>query len=325
MMEILPMNDERVREGQFPLVSVVVINFNGRKYLGDILDNCIISILNNDYDNLELIIVDNGSSDGSVEYIESKFGYDGRVKIFSLKDNMGTAGGKNIGIYTSKGKYVFILNNDIVLKKKTLRKMVDIFENNDKIGVLGCVLITPDGDIQTEGEFFTKKISLLKILYPSLLDKVSKNRIIKNRKNNLNLVDWLVGAAVMLKKTVLMDINLYDEEYFMYSGEVDIAYRIKKSGYINACINDYNIIHYGNVTASHYSKWQRDLLARNSLMFLLKHHTGIKLAHSLLVYFIGIFRDLFYSLFSFDELEWRIALSKIKAFRYVKIPARAPS
>ena len=78
-----------------PLISVVLLNYNGKKYLGNILDNCIISILNSDYSNLELLFVDNGSNDDSIRHVKKKFCIDSRVKIISLQKNYGTAKGKN--------------------------------------------------------------------------------------------------------------------------------------------------------------------------------------------------------------------------------------
>ena len=176
-----------------------------------VLGHEVLCVLGSDFYNFELIIVDNGSSDGSVEHLKSRFGHDSRLKIIALEENLGTTGGKNIGIKSSKGKYVFVLNNDLYLKKQTLTKMIKIMEENEDIGILSCKLITPKGELQSEGEFFTYKHSLLKAVTPTLLEKVNKNKIIKNRVDGLNHVDWMVGAALMLKKDLIIKLNLYDE------------------------------------------------------------------------------------------------------------------
>ena len=87
---------------------LLIINFNGRKYLGEILDDCIRSILDNDYKKFEVLFIDNCSKDDSIDHIKNLFGYDKRVKIVRLNKNYGTTGAKNIGIKLSKGDFIYI-------------------------------------------------------------------------------------------------------------------------------------------------------------------------------------------------------------------------
>jgi GT2 family glycosyltransferase len=307
-----------------PSVSVAVINFNGKKYLDEVFDNCIESILNNDYENFEVLIVDNGSTDGSVAHIKNKFGSNNKIRIIALEKNLGTEGAKNVGVKEGKGQYILLLNNDIFLKKETLSKMVNVLEKNSDIGILGCKLVTPEGEIQTEGEFLSNKISLLSIIHPKLLKRINNAKITKSKKSALNYVDYVIGAAFMFKKSLLMKLNLFDEYYFMYSGEVDIGHRVHKAGYKIACLNNYEIIHYGKLTSKHYSDWRRNLVSRNLLLFLKKNYSNIQLAYVLLLYVMRIPIHFFNSLFKFDELEWKTSLSYIKAFWYIRKPAIVP-
>jgi GT2 family glycosyltransferase len=308
-----------------PLVSIAVINYNGVKFLGEILDNCILSILNNDYDNFEVLFMDNGSSDNSIEYIQEKYGYDKRLKVVPLNQNLGTSGAKNVSIKISKGKYVFLLNTDIILPKYTLRKMVDVFENNPDIGILSGKLEYPDGETQSEGELFNIKESLMFALSPSLQLKVNRSNVTRQRVGNLTYVDYVIGAALMTRKDILNKLGSYDDAYFMYSEEVDLAYRVKKAGYKVACLNSLTVIHHENKTASNFSKWKLELLSRNHLLFIFKNYSSHQLAKALSTYFLRIFAHFFKSLILREKYEWETALSYLRAFDYIKKPARLPS
>jgi GT2 family glycosyltransferase len=311
--------------GPFPLLSMIVINFNGRKYLGDIFDDCIESIRNSDYRNFEVLIVDNGSSDNSIQHIEEKFSHDARIKIIALQNNLGTTGAKNAGIKASKGKYVLLLNNDIYLNKETIRKMVQVLESNSSIGILGCKLVYPTGEIQSIGEFFSDKDSLLQAIYPTLFQKKKCRELNKSREGELNYVDYVIGAALMTRKKLVTTIKLYDDDYFMYSEELDLAYRVKKLGYKVACLTSDRIIHHENATAKHFSEWKRDLVCRNILLFFKKNYYGIKFAYALFTYLLRIPIHLLYSLLVRDRYPSEEAFSYIKAFTYVNKPALRPS
>lgn len=308
-----------------PIVSNIVINFNGRKYLGDVFDTCIDSILHNDYENFEVIIVDNNSSDNSINHIKEHFGHDSRIKIVALERNLGTTGAKNAGIKASEGKYVFLLNNDLYLKQETLSRMVNVLEDNPDIGILGCKLVYPNGKTQSTGELFSVKDSLLSAIYPTLFRRKKDYAIAKSSQGALNYIDYVIGAALMIRKALVEKISCYDEDYFMYTEEVDLAYRVKRVGYNVACLTDYEVVHYENATAKHFSSWRRDLLSRNQLLFIKKNFYGIKLASALMLNLIRIPIHFFYSILTRDKYPWEVAVSHIKAYRYVKQPAKRPS
>jgi GT2 family glycosyltransferase len=202
--------------------------------------------------------------------------------------------------------------------------MIDVLEKNPNIGILSARLVTPKGELQTEGNFFSYKTSLLGAVYPSLLDKQQSKKISENRVGKLNIIDWMTGAALMLRKDIVISVKMYDEDYFMYSEEVDLAYRVKQSGYKVACMNDYEIIHFGNVTASHFNDWRRNLMARNILLYFFKNFHGQKLALSLFNFVLSTLMRFVISIIRLDELEWKIAISQIKAFQYVNEPAKRP-
>lgn len=109
-------------------ISIMVLNWNGKKYLKD----CFTSLENQTYSNFEIVLIDNGSKDGSLEYVKSNFP---EVKILALGKNLGFAEGNNKGIKSAKGKYVFILNNDTKVDKNCLEKLVEVAESDDRTGM----------------------------------------------------------------------------------------------------------------------------------------------------------------------------------------------
>ncbi len=310
-------------ESYYLLVSIIVINFNGKKYLGNVLDDCISSILNNEYFNFEVLFIDNGSSDGSVEHIKHSFGHDDRIRIISLGKNHGTAKAKNEGIKASKGDIILLLNNDVILKKETLTEMVKVMKINPDIGILGCKLISPSGETQSEGESFSCFTSLLNIMYFSLWKR--KNETKTNKLGNLNMVEWVIGAAIMVRRNMITKLSLYDEDYFMYCEEEDLAYRAQKAGYKVACLTTCEVIHYEDATARHFSAWQRDLRARNDLLFIFKNYSQSKLARALLLCILKIFYLWVYNFVTFDKFGLREVSSNFKAFRYIKQYVKPPN
>ena len=121
-----------------PLISVVVINYNGKKYLS----RCFSSLLEGSYHNFEIVFVDNGSSDGSVELVRNEFP---NIKIIEMGNNVGLAIASNRGAKIAQGKYFFFLNNDTISDKNILRELVGVAENDEDVGICGCRTMSYDG------------------------------------------------------------------------------------------------------------------------------------------------------------------------------------
>lgn len=306
-----------------PLVSIVIINYNGLKYLPNILIECLASILTNSYQNLEILFIDNGSTDNSINFIKNHFNNDRRIKIISLYKNYGTSKAKNIGIMRSKGELILFLNNDIILEKDTLKKMVYTMFNRPELGILGCKLILPSKAIQSEGELFPKFSTLnLSKKHP----QVWRRKNIQNIKKGeyLNIVDWVIGAVVLIKKETLLLLKSYDEDYYMLFEELDFAYRAKKAGYEVACMTNSSAIHYYEMTAKHFSEWKRKLYARNALLFIYKNYSNILFIRAITIYFISIFIKFLWGLIILNKYYINNGILLIKAFRYIKEPVCSP-
>jgi len=243
-----------------PLVSIVVVNWNGKHFL----NKCLTSIANNtDYSDYEIIVVDNGSIDGSIELVKKKFS---DVRLIENHKNLGFSKGNNIGVRNSKGVYILILNNDTeVIDKNWLNNAINLFETDEKIGVIGCKLIYPNGKLQHAGG----KINFLNPHFSSHIG-IGKNPEAINY-NKFFDVDYVTAAAMFIKKEVIEKIGLFDEILSpAYYEDSDFCIRAKKAGYKVIYAPNIKLIHYESQTKKlHKSDFMNYISTRNKILFLL--------------------------------------------------------
>jgi len=244
-----------------PLISIIILNWNGKKFL----KKCLTSIIDTTYQNYEIIVVDNGSSDESIELIENEFPY---VKLIKNNENLGFSKGNNIGIKNSKGNYLLILNNDTeILDKNWLNNAIKIFESDKEIGIVGCKLIYPNGKLQHAGgkfNFLKPSVSILKG------NKEDSNKIEYNEEG---VVDWVCGAAMFVKREVIEKIGMFEEMFSpAYYEDTDFCMRVRKAGYKIVYAPTIEILHYESPSKKQYkSEYMDYILARNDTLFLLLH------------------------------------------------------
>jgi len=183
-----------------PLVSLVIITYNGKRWIGQ----CLTSIGNMTYKPLEVIIVDNASSDTSVQYIEDQFPW---VRIIKNKENFGYAQGCNIGASHAKGEIIAFLNQDVRIDQYWLSHVVPALKD-ENVGACCCKILDYDGR---------------KILFPTESDALyaSKHQETKN----------VPGAAFATRKDIIEKIGLFDPEFFMYYDEIDWSWRLRLANY----------------------------------------------------------------------------------------------
>jgi len=210
--------------------SIIIVSYNSASFL----EKCIESIINfQNYLDIEVIVVDNASTDGSVELIKSNFTI---VKLIRNDQNFGFAKGNNIGISAAKGEYVLFLNPDTILCQDTLSKMVNFMKNTPDAGALGPKLIYPNGSLQLSCRHFYNLRTIF--LRRTILGKIFPNsRLLRYHlmsdwdHNTTQEVDWVLGACLMVPRKVFEKVGYFDERYKMYFEDVDLCYRIKKAGY----------------------------------------------------------------------------------------------
>ncbi|PLX10780.1 MAG: glycosyl transferase family 2 [Marinilabiliales bacterium] len=225
-------------------ISVVIVNYNVEYFL----DQCL-SSLRKAMKNIEgeIIVVDNNSVDGSCSMVRKKYP---EVILIDNKDNKGFSSANNQGIKISKGEYVLILNPDTVVEDDTLTKVIGFMDSHPDAGALGVKMVDGSGKflpeskrgLPTPGTAFYK-MSGISSLFPKSR-RFSKYHLGYLDENQIHKVEILAGAFMLMRKTVLDEIGLLDEDFFMYGEDIDLSYRVIKAGYNNYYYPETRIIHY---------------------------------------------------------------------------------
>jgi len=216
-------------------LSIIIVNYNTY----DLTKQTIESIIQKEHPfQYEILLVDNASSDGSIENLQEHFNdllLEGILQIFINEANLGFAKANNIGMRVSIGKYILLLNSDTVVKGDCLESCISQMEKNTNIGALGCKVVLPDGklDHACKRGFPTPKASLYYLfkLYKKNPIKYGQYDALHLREDEVGEVDCLMGAFMLMPKDVLNKVGLLDEDFFMYGEDIDLCYRIKEGGY----------------------------------------------------------------------------------------------
>jgi len=225
-------------------LSVIIVNYNVKHFL----EQCLCSVRKavNGLET-EIMVIDNKSSDSSIEYLEPKFPF---VKFIRNKENLVFAKACNEGFRLSMGKYILFLNPDTIIPEDCFQKSIGFLESHDDAGALGIRMIDGAGKFLKESKrsFPAPLTSLYKLfglarIFPH--SKIfAKYHLGNLDENKIHEVDVLAGAYMMVKREVLEKMNGFDETFFMYGEDVDLSYRIQKAGYKNYYFSDSSIIHF---------------------------------------------------------------------------------
>ena len=209
----------------------------------------------------EIIVVDNNSEDGSETKIQATFP---DVKWIQTGYNAGFARANNIGIRASTGEYILVLNADTIILENALDKTVGLFKTKPYAVACGVQLLNPDGSHQISGAYFKK--GGLNFLLPlpylgrfirfmgyTLKTKIPSVASIAAEQ----VVDWIVGAFIMVKKEVLERSGLFDEDFFMYAEEIEWCSRLRKQGKLYL-FGKPKVIHFGGGTSGEYYNTDND-------------------------------------------------------------------
>jgi GT2 family glycosyltransferase len=224
-----------------PLLSIIIVTYNSAGHI----ENCIRSIMKNiDIDDYETIVVDNCSSDDTVNIVKK---YSDVIVIINSK-NYGFATANNKGFKIARGEYVVVLNPDVNFTKETnVIKMIEYFKETHDAGIIAPKLYYRNGDVQENARSFPN-IWVLLIRGLKLENRFSRYKFYKNKVSNNNSeivksVDWVIGAFFLIQRKLLVELNYFDPKYFMYYEDADLCLRAAKKGY--------RVIYYPFVSAIH--------------------------------------------------------------------------
>ena len=245
-------NNKSVIPG-LPLVCIVILNWNGWKETATCLD----SLNDLSYQNYQIILVDNGSTDDSVIRIRSLYN---SISIIEVGYNLGFSGGCNVGInhaIKAGADYVWLLNNDTVVERESLSALVDSAKYNNRIGAVGSIIyeINPPTDIQAWGGGWVD------------MDR-GKSYHSKGPKDSLT---YITGASLLLSVEALNQIGLFDEKFFLYWEDTDLSYRLRANGWNLLVAPSSRIWHVECSSTGRFSQSRARLFYRSRIYFFKKY------------------------------------------------------
>jgi N-acetylglucosaminyl-diphospho-decaprenol L-rhamnosyltransferase len=221
-------------------LSVSIVNTNSR----ELLLACLETLRSADAD---IVVLDNASEDGSADAVRERFP---KVRVIAQTHRAGFGANHNTVIRATEGRYVYVLNEDTTAEDWALDRMVAYLDAHPRVGALGPRLVYPDGRLQDSAwRFPTPLVSTLGLL------TVGKLGVKQSGGDAARPVDWVMGAALVLRRKALDEVGLFDEEFFLYSEEVDLQFRLRQAGWE---------VHYfpGAMVVHHESQFSADIPER---------------------------------------------------------------
>lgn len=279
-------------------LSVIIVNYNVKYYL----DQCIRSVLRAfevmkkasssdssvNEEVAEIIVVDNHSADGSVDYLEKRYPqmlYP-MVRFVRSAHNLGFARANNIAIRQSRGEYVLLLNPDTIVGEDTLKASVDFMDAHEDAGAVGVRMLGAQGRRAMESRrgLPTPMVSFFKML--GFCNRWPHHRLFG--KYYMGYLPWdepcqievVSGAYCMLRRKALDEVGLLDEDFFMYGEDIDLSYRVLKGGYHNYYL-PVDILHYKGESTQKSSFRYVHVFYEAMLIFFRKHYSGMTFLLSL--------------------------------------------
>lgn len=255
-------------------LSVIIVNYNVRAYLEQCLRTVFTALEGVDG---EVFVVDNLSTDGSVEMVRSKFP---QVKLIANTENVGFSRANNQAIRISQGEYVLLLNPDTVVGEDVFRSVIGFMDGNALIGGLGVKMIDGTGRFLPESKrgLPTPQVAFFKIIGLTRLFPKSKlfgrYHLGHLPENEAAPIEILSGACMFLRKGTLDEVGLLDENFFMYGEDIDLSYRITLAGYENWYFPEARIIHYKGESTKKSSVNYVFVFYNAMAIFARKHFSG---------------------------------------------------
>jgi GT2 family glycosyltransferase len=246
-------------------LSIIIVNWNTK----NLLIQCLESIFRTAGEvDLEVFVVDNGSTDGSGRAVKERFP---DVKVIENQRNVGFARANNQALRISKGKYLLLLNPDAQVKGKVIEELISFMEAHSKVGISGVQLLNPNGSKQNSianfpsltTEFLNK--SLLRRLFPKKFPG-------KEREDSEPIeVDSVIGACLMVRRDALEQVGLLDEDYFLFLEETDWCYRMRRAGWKVYHVPQAEVYHFQGKSAEQEKKRAKVQYYRSRYHFFKKN------------------------------------------------------
>ena len=291
----------------YPKVTIIILNWNGKE---DTIE-CLESLKHITYPNYEILLVDNGSTDGSVECFRER--YPG-MEIIENGENLGFAEGNNVGIRRAMDEgadYVLLLNNDTVVDPEFLGELVKVADGDENIGIVGPKIYYYDYDGRNDVIWFAGGNVLRRIGQPF---HYGLHKIDKGQYDKMKNVDFITGCALLIKQEVVGIVGLLDVDYFAYFEDLDYNIKVSKARYSIVYSPKAKIWHKGSSTSGFMSTTYIYFHTRNRILFVKKNAHKFDFLVLFLPYFIVI--RVIRSLFMFiTKRKWDSIKALVNGFK----------
>jgi GT2 family glycosyltransferase len=255
-----------------PLISIIIVNFNGKQYL----ESCLESLIKLNYNNYEVILLDNNSTDESVSFVEKNYP---KIILKKLDQNYGFAYPNNLGAKIAKGDYLLFLNNDTVVTPNSLSELLSTILSDSNIAICQSFLLKMNGDVDSSGDFID-----------------SLGRAFSSREKNPHFKNILSAraACMLTRKEIFFELDGFDEIFFVSFEDVDLGWRANILGYSVVLSPKSLVYHLGGQTIKKFKQQIQFHSVKNSLIIRL---TNFELFYSfksiMLLFFVSFMRCFF--------------------------------
>jgi GT2 family glycosyltransferase len=310
-------------------ISIIIVNYNSL----DFIMGCLESIKRlagpgmdkKNKSGYEILVVDNKSGDGSVEYLKEQAKINDILHFIPNKENTGFSRASNAGASRARGRYLLFLNPDTKFLKGNLESLIDFYvknSTNGRVGVVGAKVLNPDGTLQLSSRSFP---TLARQFYESyfLYRIFRKTRIFGSYfmswwdHKREREVDWLAGSFMLIKKDVFMEAGMFDEDYFMYSEDTDLCLRLYRKGYKNYYFPDFVIEHIDRAVASRNMAVREAGIWTSRRLYFKKNYSRVHAALLSIIYLSGVINRIL--LFMILCIFKPVKASRARLFMYFKV------
>jgi GT2 family glycosyltransferase len=246
-----------------PLVSIIILNYNGKKFL----KNCLKSVFKTDYDFFEVIFVDNSSTDGSFEFVQKNYKSESRLKIIRSEKNLGFGGGNNIGIKKAKGDFIVFLNNDTWVDPLWLEEIIKVIKKEPLVGACQSKLLLVEDSkrFDSAGDFVDQ--------YGIMMRRGGDwGETDREQYDRVEEIFSARGAAMTIRRSVLKKIGLFDPDYFVTYEDIDICWRIRLGGYKVVYVPSSVVYHIGEASMPPNNPNKAYYITKNWISTLFKNY-----------------------------------------------------
>lgn len=249
-----------------PMVSIIIVNWNGKRFL----ERNLSSVYSQTFHQFEVILIDNGSTDGSVEFVRSNFP---DTIIIENKDNLGFAKANNQGIEIARGKYIATLNNDTILDKDWLSNLVNAAESSEsRVGMWAPKILSMEERTRIDS------VGGLLIYRDGIARGRGRGKEDKGQFDEVKEILFPSACSALYRKDMLDGIGYFDEEFFAYCEDSDLGFRARLAGWNAVSVPDAVVYHHYSGSTGRYSETKAFLVERNHLWLAIKNFPVTMLA-----------------------------------------------